>query len=352
MRPTTACGDSSVASGAAGRAVARSSALALALLAALTLAAYHAVGRLPFAYDDLNWLPLRSVGWSAGTLAWGPWVALGWVGHFRPAIYHAGALAVHLVNGLLFFAILRRWLTDAGALVATGLFWLHPLNSEAVAYATGSIEAVVTLWALGAIWCGLQDRRIWWPLAALCLAGAVLTKWSALPLLVAVPAVWGCARRRPTRLLWALPFAAWLLLPAVSFWHDELIGLHVPLTAHLTFAAQTGLALAWYLTRVVWPVHLTLLHNWAAYGLPVTTMACVALAFTALAAWPLRRRVPILLYAVGWIALLIGPRALIPQGQLLTMHHCYLPFLAVWACLGWLAGGERKDRYGEHHHAA
>ena len=109
----------------------------------------------------------------------------------EPALYHMGNLALHLLNGVLLWAVVRR-MVPALALWATGLFLLHPLASSAVAYVTGRADLLVVLFTLLALWCGLQ--RGWWlvgvPLALLAAAMSKEVGVLAVPLVTLTLMVW------------------------------------------------------------------------------------------------------------------------------------------------------------------
>lgn len=143
-----------------------------ALLALLTCVAYFPVVRSGLAYEDARTIYDASVwaangGWSMASLlkpagrdltAWtfslqagqGPWA------------YHVVNLLIHLANGLLLSMVLTRMgVRIEWALAALGVFWLHPLQVEAVAYVSGRFDLLATtgiliaLSALGEDW--------WWP---------------------------------------------------------------------------------------------------------------------------------------------------------------------------------------------
>jgi len=142
--------------------------VAAALVAALTVKACWPAIKGPFVYDDL-YLPF-----SYPDAAARPFTA--WAGVVRPLLmvsywvnyhlsglapepYHAVNLALHLINGCLVFTIVFRMLGLAGtenfragiALFAAGLFLLHPIQTEAVAYVAGRSEALSVMFAYAAL---------------------------------------------------------------------------------------------------------------------------------------------------------------------------------------------------------
>lgn len=137
--------------------------LALALAA---VAAYLPALSGPFLFDDLN-LPMLAA--NADTIPWIFYLRRGvravtnlslvadktlW--GLNPAPYHVLNLLLHLVNGWLVFGIVKKLLERAGrgsaraAAFGAGLFLLHPLQTEAVAYIASRSEVLCALFAYAA----------------------------------------------------------------------------------------------------------------------------------------------------------------------------------------------------------
>lgn len=105
----------------------------------------------------------------------------------NPYVFHAVSLLVHWLSACVVLEILRRlkigdWAAAAGAVI----FAIHPIQTEAVAWATGMKDLLSGLLVLLAIWRYLvavqtQDRRRKrnYLLATICFAAALLSKPSA-----------------------------------------------------------------------------------------------------------------------------------------------------------------------------
>src|SRR6266851_8198357 len=134
---------------------------ALGLLAGL-FAAFQVYGPAlhgPFLFDD-SYLPMNVPAVKDGPLSL-------WIGGVRPLLmfsywinyqsagadatpYHVWNIFCHFLDALLVYFIVRKLLQLAGApqilaLFAGGLFLLHPLQTEAVAYIVGRSDSLCSL---------------------------------------------------------------------------------------------------------------------------------------------------------------------------------------------------------------
>ena len=189
--------------------------LALALAA---VAAYIPALSGPFLFDDLN-LPMLTA--QADVLTWTFYVRRGvravtnlslladktlW--GLNPAPYHALNLLLHLINGWLVYGIVKKLLERAGrtpaaaqwgAWFGAGLFLLHPLQTEGVAYIASRSEVLCALFAYAACWVFLHSKEE---------EGAALGRTAAILLLLGL----GMASKEP-----AVAMAGVLLLADVWF---------------------------------------------------------------------------------------------------------------------------------------
>lgn len=148
----------------------------LLLILAATLIAYWPALKGPFLFDDL-YLPYSY------TTA-GDWVLSSWLTNVRPVLmfsywvnyhtsgvspfaYHALNVVLHLFVSVLVFLIVFKIQEWAGtehklrvglSVFAAGLFLLHPIQSEAVAYIAGRSESLSVLFAYAAFVVFLYGR--------------------------------------------------------------------------------------------------------------------------------------------------------------------------------------------------
>jgi protein O-mannosyl-transferase len=142
------------------------------LLAAATLLSYWPVLHCGFVnYDDPqyltdNWQVARglswaSIQWAFTTGAAANWHPVTWLSHmldvqvfgYRAGVHHLVSLLFHIANTLILFLVLRK-LTGAlwRSAVVAGLFALHPLHVESVAWLSERKDILSTFFGLLAIW--------------------------------------------------------------------------------------------------------------------------------------------------------------------------------------------------------
>jgi tetratricopeptide (TPR) repeat protein len=368
-------------------------ATALALVAA-TLAAYHGLLDNGFVnYDDdlcitkvpavQAGLTLQGVRWAFTTFQcanWFPLTRLSWMLDAQlfglsPRAFHATSLALHVANVLLALLAFRR-LTGSLAVgaFAAGVFALHPLHVESVAWAAARKDVLSgCFWMLALIAYERWARRgasLWRGAAiALCFGLGLLAK----PILVTLPCVLLLLDFWPLRRLQAQGGRGWdarlvrraLLEKAGLFAIAGCFGALV-LVAQRAGGALTSferyplgvrlanavVAYAIYLRRAVLPTDLAVFYPHPGASLAASTVAGAAallLGVSALVAWQRWRRPQL---AVGWLwwGVTLAPAIGIVQvGQAaLADRYTYLAqsglVLALAATLAPLAARSRATR--------
>ena len=266
--------------------------------------------------------------------------------------FHAVNVLLHLANVALVwrltahFPLPHGW--DAGRgdrvrLVATLLFTLHPIQTEAVTYVSGRSMSLMGLFGLAALLAWLeagQHRRplAWRALSLVLFAAAVATKEVALVLPLALflfrppgPAI------RPIRPALAL---AGLLAGCLGLlWllgYGYLLTTPPPRGLAANLASETH-ALVYLLGQLFRPHALNIdpdLPEFAGWTL-VPALEAAVLAGLAVYAWHARRRHPWLFFGLAWWLLLLLPtHSLIPRADLASERHFYLTALGLY----WIAG--------------
>jgi len=179
---------------------------ALAVLAVVTFEAYSGAFHGAFLLDDLY---LAFMNPDADHLSWRIWLgtrpllmATFWLNYqlsgTEPYSYHVVNVVLHILTGVVIFFLMRWFLEQAGeqeqrrdlfSTFAAGIFLLHPVQTEAVAYVASRSDVLCTLLAcLSLLVMVRSSQPIRWGRAALVLAlfaGAGTAKQQA----VALPVV-------------------------------------------------------------------------------------------------------------------------------------------------------------------
>jgi protein O-mannosyl-transferase len=297
----------------------------------------------PFVYDDLPHIvenpALRRPGDLRGVLLSGrqgtrPVYNLSLAlsaatGGLRPLPFRALNLALHLGCGALVAALAARLGAGAGAaLLAAAIFLLHPVHTESVAYINSRSGLLCAFFGLGALLFAMRPGRSARAGAALLALLAVASKetGAVLPLLgwIAMP---GGKDERKRAALALLP--ATLLLPVLFAVfpnpHEGIIGARIPdAAAHLRGQPLALLRLA---GLVLLPIGQSLDHDARlppAWGDPWFVLPAVGVIAVVCLCLGLRRRVPLLAFALGWCLVALVPTQSLPTMDLLAERHAYL----------------------------
>lgn len=287
----------------------------------------------------------------------------------NPAIFHFANVMVHLLAVLaayqLLLALTRKpWPACAGAL----LFALHPVQVESVAWVAGMKDVLCGFFSLCCLWqyvrFAQQDaedsieetsshvRWTHYGIATAALVLAMLSKPSAMtvPLAAAVLDRWVVRRR-------------WMRI-GVALWPWAVLALACAIEAHLVQPAGAsfdagrlwqrpllmGAALAFYLYKLLFPLHLAIQYNYSPHILLAGRwiyFAWLIPALLTLIIWLARRRAPWLLAAAAIVFFSVLPvLGLVPfQFERLSLtsdHYLYFamigPALAVAFGLTYLKG--------------
>jgi tetratricopeptide (TPR) repeat protein len=258
--------------------------LSLAALPALAVAVYAPAWRGGFIWDDLllvrqnplvtGEFTLRSIWFRTDfplstVVLWFQWLA--WGDH-APG-YHAVNVALHALNALLVWRVLRR-MNVPGAWLAGALFAVHPVCVGTVAWISEIKNTLSLLFYLLAFRAWLEyaaaDRSPQKPLAyALSLLAfvlALLAKTSAvmLPVVLLLWAWWQRGRVSLRDVARTVPFFALSLgFGLLTIWfqaHHFIIAPTAQPERFLARLAGAGLALWFYLGKALWPVGLSLIY--------------------------------------------------------------------------------------------
>jgi tetratricopeptide (TPR) repeat protein len=308
--------------------------LAAALLALVTAGVYWpALGNEFVAYDDdlyitqepalRGGLGAESVRWALTSHAGGNWfplTRLSWLADaslygMEARGFHATSVLLHaLASGVLALALMRLTGAPGASLFVAGVYALHPLRVESVAWAASRKDVLAGLCAAlsllgyeGAARRGgfLRHANVALWLFLGLLAKPVLVPW---PFVLLLLDAWPLGRLGRAALREKLPLLALSAGAAAATWLAQRAGAAVRSLDELSLPARAANALASladYLAQSFWPAAMAVFYPHPGDALPLAKAALGAalLAGVTALAVATRRRRPWLL--VGWLWFLV-----------------------------------------------
>ena len=369
--------------------------LGLLAILLLTVAAYAQVGWFDFVrYDDPKYvtdnahvragLTAAGVQWAFTTGHASNWHPLTWLSHMldvqllglRSGAHHLVNVLLHLVNTVLLAVALTRLTGRRGvALAVAGLFALHPLHVESVAWVAERKDVLSTCLGLLCLLSYVAYVRrggAWrYALVAATLALGLMAK----PMLVTWPALlllldyWPLGRLRAGRFTPtpAEPWRGRTAMKVATGWQPAvleklpLLGLAIASAIVTYLVQQAGEAMvegavpihlrlanaivsyATYLGMTVWPAALGCLYTHpylgGGTGLSAGTIggaAVLLLAITGVALWQAQPRPWLLVGWLWYLGLLVPTIGLVQVGnQALADRYTYVPLVGIFLAAGW-----------------
>ena len=309
--------------------------------ALVTVLVYARVVTYGFVYEDRHVLPTTDVDWRFASSTEWMFVRGAMAVSFRltpvPWMAHAVNLMCHLGIGILVWSLARRVLSPSSsalAWIAPTIFWLHPLQVEAVAYLQGRSDQFIAAGTLVALWAITQSGSVRWWHGLLAVVGVVMALWTKEMGFVAIACVaWTVWWRQPRRLGWASLVVVIAVL-VVSFWavhrQEGAILHHAWLSGVSPWIFAGWSSVAWWemvVLGTVWPFRLSVIYDVETLGVPWLLLALGALA--ALMFWVWRRRLTVVGWAVGLALLSVLPRFALRLEEVMHEKHLYLAVAAL-----------------------
>ena len=301
-----------------------------------------------------NWNPVTSLSHQLDVSLFG----------LNPLGHHAMNLALHVLNTLLVLRLGRalgggRW----ACLMVAGLFALHPLHVESVAWVSQRKDLLSTLFWLMALLAHVRERRV---VVAVSAALAMLAKPMAVTLPLTLLVLDGWPLRRWAQRSWTslvlektplwLMSAAMVVITVLAQRADGAMDFHATL-AWSTRLANALVSSVRYLGRMIWPGELSPFYPYPEAWSPlVVAGAAAVLVLVTAVAWRTRLTRPWLL--AGWLGYgitLLPVSGLVQTGaHALADRYAYVPLLGLFVMVvgeavawsraggrwrGWLLGG-------------
>ena len=309
----------------------------------------------PHVRSGVTW---NGIVWAATATYAGNWHPVTWVSHMTdvqlygvsPRGHHATSVVLHVLNTLLLFGLFSRMTAQPlRSAVVAGLFGVHPLHVESVAWVAERKDVLSGFFAMLTLWAYVRyvdtGSRTRYGLVALFFVLGLASK----PMLVTLPFVlllldvWPLARPREFRalVLEKVPlFVCALASAGVTYLAQQSAGAvrafeTLPAGRRLVNAILTYLS---YIGQMIWPVNLAPLYPYAP-GESVLQVAVAALTLIGLTVLALRAPTRYAYATVGWLwylGMLVPVIGLIQVGsQPMADRYTYLPLIGLFIAIVW-----------------
>lgn len=311
----------------------------IALNVAVAAALYGAALAAPFIYEDANWMAATTLEWAfpGRVLSSMTYQAV----PLMPVPQHAVNLGLHLLNGLLLYAVVAV-LAPSVALWVMAVALLHPLAVSSVSYAAARPDLLLTSGILLACWCALGAPR-WFRWLGLG-AGVAIAALSKEIGVIAVPIValtaWVWRRDSP---VFVASLTATVMLVGAG------VGTAFATLAHWwTLPAEAGGAalpwLAWLslqnaalwhlLALVMWPAGFSIDHDTLALSDRAQVVAACLSAAALMGLVACWSRASLIAWSLGLITLAVLPRFVFRTSEFITEAQMVLPMVGISVLAG------------------
>jgi protein O-mannosyl-transferase len=336
-----------------------------------TITLYYPALQNGFVYDDPAYVTsnfnvkqgLTSLGlaWAFTSTAEANWHPLTWVSHMldvqlfrlRPIGHHAQSIFWHAINAVLLFLLLAKATGCVGrsAFVA-GLFAVHPLNVESVAWVAERKTVLCTFFFLLALsaygWYAKRPQANRYLLVALLFALALMAKPMAITLPFALLLVDFWPLRRYPEMTFSklalekIPLLALSAASAAIALYAQRAGGAVGSTAALPLAMRlknSTYSYLVYLEKAVWPSRLAVFYPHPEASLAswkVLIAAAVLILITSIF-WRFRERRYLLVGWLWFLGTLVPVIGVVQVGrQAWADRYAYLPLWGLFVIVVWL----------------
>lgn len=340
-------------------------------LAVITLAVFFQVRNFDFInYDDNKYVSENRhilTGLSRENIVWlftkdiGRWHPLAGLTHMldcqlfgaEPGWHHLTNLLLHIINTLLLFAVFKRATGTVwqSAFVA-GLFAIHPLHVESVAWISGRKDLLSTLfWILtiAAYFHYAENRSSGWYVIALAL---FILGLMAKPMLITLPFVlllldyWPLQRFQPRiffRLVWEkIPFFAIAVVAIIStFFIQRSIGGIKPIGTFPLNVRVSNAVISYggYILKMIWPARLTVFYPYSLTALQAWRVAAVSFLLLFITIYAVRFGKNRKYLLVGWfwyLGTLVPVIGLVQLGEhAMADRYTYVPLIGLFVIIAY-----------------
>jgi len=262
------------------------------------------------------------------------WLRLLYATFGRPGpIWHLSSVILHLAVSVSVFLLAHRLSGNwSGAVLATALFAVHPVNLETVAWLSASSELLLTLFLVLCLYSYAERKNLISFVSLLCATCAILIKETG----VVAPLLILAYEWKQTSLKRAIEAAALYLLPVLLYFALRIAALGDSKVGLWTDLSVRGMILTWprvlwlYAAHLLWPAHLGLFYDVPAETRlwPIVLLAAIALG-AVLAILRCGKSVRV---GAAWFFVTLAPAMALPMlhaDNYVHDHYLYLPFVGI-----------------------
>lgn len=311
------------------------------------------VSENPMVIQGLTW---KSVTWACTTFHQANWHPLTWLSHMVDSQLYGMNAGRHLLTNaalhafasvFLFLALTRMTRRRSLSLIVAGLFAIHPLHVESVAWLAERKDVLSAAFCMLALWfyskyASEGGSRKYYGAVLVCFALGLLAK----PMLVTLPCLlllldyWPLGRLNAAALKEKIPLFVLTAASSVITFIAQSRGGAVqsiqkyPLDVRIWNSAVSTMQ---YLHKMLWPVDLAVFYPYTPISPLWALLILLLLVLITVAVFLLREKHPWLLTGWLWYCVSLAPVIGIIQvgDQAMADRYTYIPLIGIFISLVW-----------------
>ena len=275
-----------------------------------------------------EYLPIRDLSWIIDSIIW----------EKDPFGYHLGNVLLHSINSVFVFLIGRKInMSISVSFFAALLFAIHPIHSEAVAWASSRKDVLSAFFFLLSFLCFAKEKRLFWYISLILYVLAVLSKYPA----VVLPGILigYTILKQPVKnnyisiIIKITPFivAGMFLIVLAVFVAKVQVQSVIPqsfiFSSVFSKIASYSLVFTWYLQNLLFPIELSAVYDFNVNIGGVLLLLLPVLAFTIIISIILsvKKNKVLLFWVFFYLSTMVVFLGIFPIKVIMADRYIYLP---------------------------